>query len=178
MKKISLIAVGLAFAIAAVVGGTAVYAQTSDDTAKTEDKTEVCGECGKPEFSKGEMKNRGEKREHRQEKLAEFLGIEVAELEAKMEEFKENDVDKQEALEGLLTEYGKTLDQLKEFKLGEMKEKIAEKVAAGDINQEKADQILEKMEEKMARLDEPSAKRENFPGDGPHKGMGMKMGRR
>ncbi|MFC1686433.1 hypothetical protein ACFLZS_01125 [Patescibacteria group bacterium] len=161
MKTISLIALGLAFAVAAIVVGTTVYAQAPDENVTTEDR---CEKQGKFKLSKEKMQ---ERREHRGVDLAEFLGIETEELKTKMEEFKESDVDKQEALESLLKEYDKTLDQFKEFKLEKMKERIAEKVAAGDLTQEKADQILEKMEEKM----------ENFPGDGPHKGMGMRKGR-
>lgn len=161
MKTISLIALGLAFAVAAVVVGTTVYAQAPNDDVKTEDGSEVCEECGKPEFSKKMMQ---ERKELKGADLAEFLGIEKEELDSIMEEAKENDVDRHEALEGLLEKYGKTLDQFKDFKLENMKERIAEKVAAGYIDQEKADQILEKMEEKL----------ENFSGDGSE-GMKMEM---
>ncbi len=102
------------------------------------------------------------KEAHKQE-LADLLGLEVDDLKEAKEAGK--------TLEELAEEQGVDLAAFREQKFQERKanrlEKIAERVAAGDITQEQADERIEKMEEMEARRAEAIANGEKP--ERPHK---------
>jgi hypothetical protein len=71
--------------------------------------------------------------------ISEVLGLTPEEIRAQLEEGK--------TMDDIIADQGFTEEELKDAMLAAVTEKLQEKVAEGDITQEQADRILERMQE-------------------------------
>lgn len=87
--------------------------------------------------------------------LAQFFGIDAETLRSELQT---------KSLATIAGEHGKSVDELKTFLTAELETRLAEKVAAGDLTQEEAD---EKLAEASLRLDEAINEVHAGPKSGP-----------
>jgi polyhydroxyalkanoate synthesis regulator phasin len=103
------------------------------------------------------------------EELATFLGITQQQLRQELSADGATIASVAEA-------HGKSRDELKTWILGEAQARLDERVADGDITQERADEVMENLESNVDGLIDGGRFKFNFGGDGPNFGFGPHFG--